>query len=748
MEMIAENFSIYIIPPLLSLITGWILAVISVVKGRFRQENILFSLVCIWWSLMPVIYVSHHLFRGNISLILGIERCIHFFYVYMPFITLLYLCKSFGFNKKFLLIFSLVQSIIISAFVPTEYYISGLYTYSWGYTAIGGVVFKIFGTASMLYLLYVIYFFIKEIRRVRGVSERLKLRYILSSFIATGILMALNLPSISGIDFYAFGNFMFIPLLLIAYGVLRYRLMDIRSVIHITMIWAVISSLIIIPNIYVYRFIKPYLLQSGDTVFFSMLVIWFFANYFYFIKIKPFIDRLFNRQKFNLMKSEASFIENVSLLRSVDELTDLFAGTMRRDLCFRSAELFLRSDDGYVLLNTEGHELNIDPVLSEWFLVSEPIIDRDLVSAIPDYSGINEKLDMLFNYMNCFFILPFVYNNELNGIAFVSERMNARTLSDDEIRYIHSIRNAISISISNSVMYQNLSDLKDRLEDKVIARTEDMLIALQKVEDINRELVEKNSELSEARRITEMDMMMAVNVQKSIFPQIPVSDREWDVAAYIRPMSGVSGDLYDFYTQGDLLKGAMLLDVSGHGVASGLITMIARSVFYRNFFAGNELTLGGIMDTANIELVREISNSEKYLTAILLRLDRESVEYVNAGHPDIIMKKGKGGTSIIKSLSDDSKGTILGVDGIQHPFRTVKFEVERGDVLLAFSDGILEASNSSGERFGFDKLIQALNGCNEDTASIILDRILDALSSFTGDVKVNDDMTVIVLVKR
>ncbi|HPJ33417.1 MAG TPA: PP2C family protein-serine/threonine phosphatase [Spirochaetota bacterium] len=748
MGFLADHFSIYVIPPLLSIIVGWTLALISVVKGKFRQENIFFSLVCIWWTLMPVIYISHHLFRGDTDLILRIERSIHFFYVYMPFIIFLYLRKSFEYENRFLLIFSLFQSIIISVFVPTGYYISGLYTYSWGYTAIGGVAFKIFGLSAMFYLFYFIYFFVKRIKGVSGASEILKLKYILASFIATGILMILNMPSISGIDFYAFGNFMFIPLLLIAYGVLRYRLMDIRSVIHLTLVWLVLSSLIIIPNIYIYIFLKPWLFGAGDIEIFLILALWFFSNYYYFVKVKPLIDRLFDRQKFNLLKSEALFIENISLLKTVEELATQFSIALKRDLNFKKADLFFKRVGEPLLVNISGKELHIDPSLHEWFITAESFIDRELVEELPEYREVSRHLLYLFDSMRCSFILPFVYSNELNGIAFIGERTNARSISKNEIRYMQSIRNAISISISNSAMYQKLSDLKDSLEEKVIERTEDMLVAMQKVEEINRELSDKNSELSDARSIADMDMMMAVNVQKSIFPVTP-DDDQWDVAAYIRPMSGVSGDLYDFYVQDDALKGAVLLDVSGHGVASGLITMIARSVFYRNFFSEGSLCTGSIMESVNSELIREIGNSEKYLTGILVRLDNEAVEYVNAGHPDILIKrKSGGGVSITGNAPEEGKGSILGVAGLEQNFREFRFQTDSGDILLAFSDGILEAMNPDGEAFGYRNLMRSFESANADTAQGILDQVLADFDEFTAGRKVNDDITVIVLRKK
>ena len=184
MNHIIENLNIYIIPPLLSFILGWSLAIVSVLKGKFRTENILFSLVCIFWTLMPLIFIAHQFLRGDTDSILHVEKSVHFLYVYMPAVVFLYLHKSFGLGNKFFLILSFTASSVISLFVHTDLYISGLYTYSWGYCAKGDILFTIFGADAAIHLLYTIYFFIRKIKITSNKTIILKLKYIVLSFIA------------------------------------------------------------------------------------------------------------------------------------------------------------------------------------------------------------------------------------------------------------------------------------------------------------------------------------------------------------------------------------------------------------------------------------------------------------------------------------------------------------------------------------------------------------------------------------
>jgi len=749
MEYLSGKFSIYIIPPLLSIALGWTLATVSVIKGKFRTENILFSLVCIWWTLMPLIFCSHHLFKGNIELIMKIERSFHFLYVYMPAIIFLYLQKSFDLNKKYFVAASFIFSFCISLFVPTKYYISGLYTYNWGYSAKGEIVFVIFGAAAFAHLLYFIWFFIGKVKNVKNHTERLKLKYILLSFIASAILMVFNVPAINGIDFYAYGNFMFIPLTLLAYGVLRYRLMDIKSVLHITLIWGIISSLILIPNIFIFILIKPHLYKMDNAIFFFFLLTWFLVNYFYFKKIKPFIDKTFNKQKFNLIKAEIEFVENISFLKTLDTLIELFMSALVTNLSFKNITFLIRTGDGLVFKSQTGDIYKLDPELSHWFITDDHYIELDMVKTNPYYSSIIEKMDEVFQRFNCSYILPLVRNNEMIGIAFAGERLNLKNINSNEVRFLESIKRSMAISISNSVMYQKLSDLKDTLETKVAKRTEELLKAMEGVEAANKELVTINEELNETRRIAEIDMMMAANVQKSIFPEIPEDKSGWDIAAAFMPMSMVSGDLYDFYLENNELKGMILLDVSGHGISSGLITMIARSVFNRNFFIHKDLRLGQVVGHANKELISEIGNTDKFLTGIMLRFEDNCIEYANAGHPDIMFrKKNSDIIKIINPVENNFKGLLLGVPDMDLPYKSIKFKIESGDMIAIFSDGILEASALDKSRFGINGIAKAMVNSDGKNADEILKKIIEDLNNFIGTNKLTDDLTLIVIKKK
>ena len=179
MDNLIAKLNIFMIPPLLSLAIGLSQAILSIVKGKFRKENILFSLVCIWWScLLAPAFIAHHLFKGDEALLLSIERVIHFFFVYVPLISLAYISDVLKLQRKSLIWISAVISFTISIFTPTQYYFTGLYSYSWGYIAKGNIVFDIFGVYGMIVTAYLAFEGFRKLRTETNYIMKIKIKYI------------------------------------------------------------------------------------------------------------------------------------------------------------------------------------------------------------------------------------------------------------------------------------------------------------------------------------------------------------------------------------------------------------------------------------------------------------------------------------------------------------------------------------------------------------------------------------------
>ena len=310
MHDIISSLNIFMLPPLITLITSLIVAGIAILKGKLKKENIFFALLCIWYALLSPNFLCHFIIK-DVSTILKIERTIHTLYVFIPFIGVMFYHTVLGITRKYLEISCLVVSALFALLVHTPYYITDLLTYPWGHIAKGGIVFQIFGVYAFSILVYGIIISLLKLRQEKNELVRLKIKYILLALNLIGIFTLCNVPAMMGYNFYPLSNLMFIPLVILAYGILRYRLMDIQSVLHITLIWFCISSVIVIPNIVIYSILYPYFTLIDKTLLFIVFIVWFSLNYFYFRKVQPFIDQLFNRRKYDLKKVQSQFINDM-----------------------------------------------------------------------------------------------------------------------------------------------------------------------------------------------------------------------------------------------------------------------------------------------------------------------------------------------------------------------------------------------------------------------------------------------------
>ncbi|MCX8123265.1 MAG: SpoIIE family protein phosphatase [Spirochaetes bacterium] len=300
---------------------------------------------------------------------------------------------------------------------------------------------------------------------------------------------------------------------------------------------------------------------------------------------------------------------------------------------------------------------------------------------------------------------------------------------------------AVVLAVQTVQYHNEVEELNVSLEKKVEERTQQLFEA-------NQELKLALAQIREQQEIARKDMLMAVNVQRSIIPQKPPVVENYDIGLFSMPMSGVSGDFYDFYVNNSVLLGLGLFDVSGHGISSGLLTIVSKSIIYRNFMNYCDVHLGKVMENINNELIKEFDKVDNYVTGILLRFDNDKVEYVNAAHADLLLRRNNSNSiTVCVHKEKDIKGMFLGIEGMKSVFLPLQFTIKQNDVLLLYTDCLIEQKNSNAEEFGIERVKEAFLNARGNSAQQICDEIIDAFNQFKGDMDLTDDLTVIVLRK-
>ena len=243
----------------------------------------------------------------------------------------------------------------------------------------------------------------------------------------------------------------------------------------------------------------------------------------------------------------------------------------------------------------------------------------------------------------------------------------------------------------------------------------------------------------------EKEINLAAFVQESFTKKKMPELEHFKVSYYSKAMAGVSGDMFDFYTHGSTLKGVGIFDVSGHGIASGLVTMLVRNIIQQEFHQNPDKTLAQVVDIIDKRIKKEKHNIENYLTGILIRFNDDKVEIVNAGHPSPVIYSKKNRECYFFDEKREFSSSVIGLSSIDPSFRQTEFKMEAGDEIFLYTDGVKEALNSERAEFGSNRILNSTRNAMEEDFDKQIHMILTDMGIFTENTSQSDDITIVII---
>ena len=238
----------------------------------------------------------------------------------------------------------------------------------------------------------------------------------------------------------------------------------------------------------------------------------------------------------------------------------------------------------------------------------------------------------------------------------------------------------------------------------------------------------------------ERELQMARDLQASLLPRETPHLPGWDFAAYWQPARQVSGDFYDFIlTEQDVA--VVIADVSDKGMPAALFMALSRTIV-RASLIGSDSPADGI--TQANRLICADSPNSMFVTLFAAQIDQASGDLivVNAGHnpPYLYRSTDEQPTRLART------GMALGIEDTV-PFDQQALHLDPGDVLVLYTDGILDALNARGEEFGDERLRRVCARHRAEPAAQVVAALRDEVLHFVGATPLADDCTV-VIVKR
>ncbi|MGB8099835.1 MAG: SpoIIE family protein phosphatase [Terracidiphilus sp.] len=248
----------------------------------------------------------------------------------------------------------------------------------------------------------------------------------------------------------------------------------------------------------------------------------------------------------------------------------------------------------------------------------------------------------------------------------------------------------------------------------------------------NARLVERERE----RQRMEQELEIGRNIQQGLLPQGLRDFPHLEVAGIQYPCQEVGGDYFDVFSMSEERTAFLIADVSGKGLGAALLTTMLQGAL-------SGMTLG--VEPAKVlrhinRFLCEHAVVGRYATLFFAILDRAGVlEFINAGHPAPLLLRG----DTISELYKEGSFPVGLVEEAE--FTSMRTQLEPGDTLVLFTDGVTEAQDSGKQLFGYERLQQAAVGGSGKTMGELQQSILDAMAGFCRGAEAADDVTLLIV---
>jgi len=244
----------------------------------------------------------------------------------------------------------------------------------------------------------------------------------------------------------------------------------------------------------------------------------------------------------------------------------------------------------------------------------------------------------------------------------------------------------------------------------------------------------------EERARNEQELSLAQQTQESLLPRCLPQFENFHVHAFSTPTRYVGGDFYDFQQLSSGAWTGILADVSGKGISAALLSSMVLGAFSMELRSGTQPQ--EVLDRIN-QLLCEKSLPFQFVTLFLFLLNEDgSGQFISAGHnPAYLFRTATG--RIEKLLSEHH---FLGMFDIAS-YQSRPLQLNPGDILVVYSDGLTDAQNKQDQMFGEERLLQIIREEGRLGSQAIKQKLLNAIEEFTEGTPQTDDITLVVVEK-
>ncbi|GEM_PF-2050797 len=563
----------------------------------------------------------------------------------------------------------------------------------------------------VVYTLLALITLIRSYRRSDSPTSRNVIRIILTGVLLflVGVCGQLSIsllvnPASIGVDILIGLNIAFVLMMTFSlpisfgYALLRYGLMEVRIVFRRTIVYGILSVLVIALFIAVYIILTSYttVFSPLDILVISILVTCLAGLLAAWSKkhVQRFIDRVFFRTEFetneklrHLSRKAAHMLDHPSLVYALTEELPHILGLHAASVVIFKSTGSIQSVGGASPDHDWLAKLQSSPEFHRRCTEDRLI----LLNSIPGVPP-SRKAEVL---------MPIASSEQHRVCVLIGSKESGRSFTSEEADLFHSIADSAALGWSNATLAQEMCE-QERIKN-------------------------------------ELDI--AKDIQASMLPARAPSIPEFDIAARMVPAREMGGDFYDFLPISKYQLAVVVGDVSDKGISAAMV--MASAISSIRFAAELAESPREILHHANNRLTRD-TRKNMFIAVFfgIYDLQTRSLTFTNAGLPKPLLHRGDEAFLIEWSTNGDH--LPLGVQP-DVTFHQQTIQLEPGDILTFYSDGVLENANPRHEEFGVKRLRNVIRSSADSRAEEIVENIFREANQFRGEALPVDDMSVVVM---
>ncbi len=417
------------------------------------------------------------------------------------------------------------------------------------------------------------------------------------------------------------------------------------------------------------------------------------------------LSRKAGREQLSILHETSRIVAGGADLKSIlENILKLLSEQFHLDLCVirildeEKMTLTVRSQMGMSSehLGRSDRELNSGTYVGETFLNNSAVAANDTDFLVKPLSAQTIHQEGIKSFAHA----PVTIEGKPIGVLSVFSKTMKGIFSDEFVELLKNVAAKIGVAWRNASQADKLIEAREREKELQIART----------------------------------------IQLGLLPGSTPDIEGIALAGACVPAKEVGGDYYDFLPRENGLLDLVIADVSGHSVGAAFIMTETRTFIQAR--AHDLATATDLVSSLNEFLYEDLTRAELFITLFYAKYNpvTRNLSYANAGHNPPLVLRAR--TRNFERL--DAEGLILGVM-TEISFEEKHEQLWPGDMLLLYTDGIIEAENPDGVFFGEERLCALLKELSSLPPKEIIDKLLSQAKNFTGEKTFNDDISLVIL---